>query len=131
MLAPLHALTHVAVLSEDDHVVDPSLQIRLSYTELDPYAVSVEFPAQDLTWTFARDLLEDGLLLPVGEGDVRVAPYHDRVCLTLCPGQPHEARFLFEPETLRSFLAASFARVPHGVETSWMEFDHELADLLA
>jgi hypothetical protein len=50
------------------------LLVELSYTASDPYAVRLAFHPDDspVRWDFARDLLSDGLLEPVGDGDVHV-----------------------------------------------------------
>lgn len=42
----------------------------------DPFAVSAVFTAggTQVLWTFARELLRDGLYAPAGGGDVMVAP---------------------------------------------------------
>jgi hypothetical protein len=50
------------------------LLVELSYTATDPYAVRLAFHPDDspVRWDFARDLLSDGMLEPVGDGDVHV-----------------------------------------------------------
>ncbi|MBB4979272.1 MULTISPECIES: SsgA family sporulation/cell division regulator [Streptomyces] len=50
---------------------------RLTYRAADPFAVRIVFHADaaaPVVWTFARELLLEGLFRPVGEGDVRVWP---------------------------------------------------------
>lgn len=62
------------VLSPDRTVPVPC---RLSYRTTDPYAVNITFhvtSASPVSWTFARDLLMEGLFRPAGHGDVRVWP---------------------------------------------------------
>jgi hypothetical protein len=59
-----------------------SLPVRagLQYDVADPYAVQVTFhtgsgsDGEIVGWTFARQLLTDGVTGPVGEGDVQVWP---------------------------------------------------------
>ena len=54
-----------------------TVSAQLSYDHRDPYAVCVSFnagSAERIEWTFARDLLDQGLWRPTGDGDVRVWP---------------------------------------------------------
>ncbi|MEV6002794.1 SsgA family sporulation/cell division regulator [Streptomyces griseomycini] len=50
--------------------------VRLTYRSADPYAVEAVFhpddPGNEITWSFARDLLLEGLEYHAGEGDVTV-----------------------------------------------------------
>ena len=54
------------------------VRARLAYDIADPYAVSVAFHTGSqkdddaVEWTFARQLLTDGVSSPVGQGDVQV-----------------------------------------------------------
>ena len=52
-----------------------AVEVSLTYDPGDPYAVTVRMHADSgtTTWTFARDLLADGLrsMVPLGEGRVR------------------------------------------------------------
>ncbi len=127
-----------------------SLPVRaaMRYDAADPYAVSVAFhtgashpdPAADagdaVEWTFARQLLTDGVMAPVGEGDVQVWPAQgsdptDRrvVCLSL---SSPSGRALFEvPLTeLVEFLGQTYEAVPTGSESGHVDVDAELALLL-
>lgn len=50
---------------------------RLAYRTDDPYAVHITFhigSEAPVHWTFARELLVEGVFRPVGEGDVRIRP---------------------------------------------------------
>ncbi|MFI0713352.1 SsgA family sporulation/cell division regulator [Streptomyces inhibens] len=59
------------------------LPLRMRYLPEDPLAVRLDFAVADatapngVTWVFGRDLLATGLILPTGEGDVRVRPHGD------------------------------------------------------
>ena len=55
-----------------------SLSATLAYGVEDPFAVSATFRTGDgdITWTFARDLLRDGMSESVGEGDIQIRPGH-------------------------------------------------------
>jgi hypothetical protein len=118
-----------------------SLPVRaaLRYDITDPYAVQVAFHTGNGTdgeiveWTFARQLLTDGVSAPVGEGDVQVWPSASAglpvVCLSL---SSPSGKALFEvplPE-LVDFLGQTYAAVPTGAESEHVDVDAELALLL-
>lgn len=111
----------------------------LRYEAGDPYAVHVGFhtgAGEDndvVEWTFARQLLTDGVTHPVGEGDVQVWPSHSPgrslVCLSLCSPS---GRALFEVPLgdLVQFLTQTYTMVPTGSESDFVDLDAELALLL-
>jgi hypothetical protein len=117
-----------------------SLPVRagLRYDITDPYAVQVSFltggsDGESVEWTFARQLLTDGVTAPVGEGDVQVWPSASAgapvVCLSL---SSPSGKALFEvplPE-LVDFLGQTYAAVPTGSESEHVDVDAELALLL-
>ena len=118
-----------------------SLPVRagLRYDVADPYAVQVSFHTGSgsegdiVEWTFARQLLTDGVSAPVGEGDVQVWPSASAglpvVCLSL---SSPSGKALFEvplPE-LVDFLGQTYAAVPTGAESAHVDVDAELALLL-
>jgi hypothetical protein len=118
-----------------------SLPVRASlrYDVTDPYAVQVAFhtgsgsDGEIVEWTFARQLLTDGVSAPVGEGDVQVWPSASSglpvVCLSL---SSPSGKALFEvplPE-LVDFLGQTYAAVPTGAESAHVDVDAELALLL-
>jgi hypothetical protein len=118
-----------------------SMPVRagLSYDAADPYAVTVAFhtgsgsSGEVVDWTFARQLLTDGVTAPVGQGDVQVWPSSDAgepvVCLSL---SSPSGKALFEvpvPE-LVEFLTMTYAAVPTGSESEHVDVDAELALLL-
>jgi hypothetical protein len=118
-----------------------SLPVRagLQYDVADPYAVQVTFhtgsgsDGEIVGWTFARQLLTDGVTGPVGEGDVQVWPSTSAglgvVCLSLTSPS---GKALFEvplPE-LVDFLGQTYASVPSGLESEHVDVDAELALLL-
>lgn len=111
----------------------------LDYDTADPYAVQVSFhtgapsSGEVVQWTFARQLLSDGVARPAGEGDVQVWPSTTAgssvVCLSL---SSPSGRALFEvPLTeLAEFLGRTYAAVPTGTESEHVDLDAELALLL-
>jgi len=119
----------------------PSLPVRaeLRYDVADPYAVQIGFHtgstgASDVVeWTFARQLLGDGVRTRSGEGDVQVWPSSTEgepaICLSL---SSPSGRALFEVPLagLVEFLTQSYAAVPTGSEADHVDMDAELALLL-
>lgn len=109
----------------------------LRYHPGDPYAVHVTFRTgsddEVVEWTFARQLLTDGVARPVGDGDVQVWPaYADRapvVCLAL---SSPAGRAVFEMPlgALAEFLTRTYTVVPTGCESDFVDLDAELAALL-
>ena len=108
----------------------------LTYDHADPYAVRVAFHtggSDIVEWTFARSLLTDGVTHPVGEGDVQVWPSHSNghpvVCISL---SSPSGRAMFEsPLTqLVEFLTRTYAVVPTGSESDYVDVEAELALLL-
>ena len=120
-----------------------SLPVRagLDYDVEDPYAVTVSFHTGSPTtggdvvqWTFARQLLSDGVTAPAGEGDVQVWPSTGNgggavVCLSL---SSPSGRALFEVPLgdLVEFLGRTYDAVPTGAESAHVDVDAELALLL-
>lgn len=119
----------------------PSLPVRaeLRFDVDDPYAVQIAFHTGSHTagevveWTFARQLLGDGVRALVGEGDVQVWPSSAEgdavVCLSL---SSPSGRALFEVPLagLVEFLTQTYAAVPTGSEADYVDVDTELALLL-
>ncbi len=119
-----------------------SLPVRadLDYDVTDPYAVSVAFHTGSgpiggdvVQWTFARQLLSDGVSAPAGEGDVQVWPSTSGgasvVCLSL---SSPSGRALFEVPlgSLVEFLGRTYQAVPTDGESDHVDVDAELALLL-
>jgi hypothetical protein len=119
-----------------------SLPVRadLDYDVMDPYAVQVSFHTGSggssgdvVQWTFARQLLSDGVTVPAGEGDVQVWPSTASglpvVCLSL---SSPSGRALFEVplSELVEFLSRTYDTVPTGAESDHVDVDAELALML-
>jgi hypothetical protein len=107
----------------------------LSYDVDEPYAVTALFRTSDgdVAWVFGRDLLEDGMSAPVGEGDVAVWPSTTRgirvICLSLA--SPSGSALLeADHAAVQSFLDDSYRAVPLGSESGLLDLDAELAALL-
>ena len=118
-----------------------SLPVRagLSYDAVDPYAVTVAFHTgvagngDVVQWTFARQLLTDGVRAPVGQGDVQVWPSatdgDSVVCLSLS-SPSGKALFEVPVSELVEFLTMTYAAVPTGSESDHVDLDTELAAVL-
>lgn len=117
----------------------PSLPVlaTLRYDATDPYAICVSFhtgaDGAVVEWSFARQLLTDGVTHPVGEGDVHVWPTTraGRPLISLALTSPSGAA-LFETslDEVVEFLSRSYAAVPTGSESDYIDIDAELALLL-
>jgi len=105
----------------------------MRYEADDPYAVHVGFRTggeEVVEWTFARQLLTDGVTSPVGDGDVQVWPSADAgaqvVCLSLC-SPSGQALFEVPLSGLVEFLTRTYSAVPTGSESEHVDLDAELA----
>ena len=108
----------------------------------DPFAVTMVFyPNGDpdggppISWTFARELIAQGMHRPAGIADVRIEP-HNMIAIRLTLSAPGddggtESQSLYLPRrAVRRFLLQSYDAVPAGRESGFLELDAELADLL-
>jgi hypothetical protein len=111
----------------------------LRYEPVDPYAVQVVFhaggdePGAEVSWSFARQLLVDGLREPSGMGDVRVWPWvgDDGPAAALALSSP-DGHALFEVPraSLEDFLSRTYTQVALGAESEYLDLDATLANLL-
>lgn len=115
------------------------VRARMAYDIADPYAVSVAFHTgghdedEAVEWTFARQLLTDGVSTAVGQGDVQVwpAPSEDGPIVCLALSSPSgKATFEIRVPELVEFLALTYDAVPTGSESDHVDVDAELALLL-
>lgn len=88
------------------------LSAVLRFDAADPLAVRLCFPPEasldgtEVTWTFGRELLDEGLGAPAGEGDVHVRPCLSNLARTVVELHSPEGVAVLEfPSTeLRRFL---------------------------
>ena len=112
-----------------------TVPVRLGYRPADPWAVTAVFRTADgdVTWVFGRELLEEGLAGPSGEGDVAVWPVSTAVgtLLYLSLASPNGSALLeADPVAVREFLDRTYVHVPAGTESSRFDLDAELARLV-
>ena len=116
------------------------VKASLRYEPEDPYAVHVIFHAGsteasgEVSWSFARQLLADGMSEPTGIGDVRVWPWAsprgDFVALALSSPDGN-ALFEVPRSILVRFLRRTYVAVPRGRESDHLDVDAAVNRLLA
>jgi hypothetical protein len=112
------------------------LEGELVFDPADPYAISMNLEARSgtVTWTFARELLDQGLYSPSGDGDVQVWPCLSGagdavVIIELC--SPDGTALLQAPSrTVHDFVARTLDIVPAGQESAHLALDTLIAQLL-
>ncbi|MYX96480.1 SsgA family sporulation/cell division regulator [Streptomyces sp. SID486] len=110
---------------------------RLSYRSDDPYAVHITFhinSEQPVHWTFARDLLVEGVFRPCGHGDVRVWPtkVNGRGVVLMALSSPDGDALLQAPvPQVSAWLERTLRVVPPGAEGGRLGLDDALDQLLA
>lgn len=122
------------VLSPERSIAVPA---RLVYRAEDPYAVHIAFHVGSqapVHWTFARELMVEGVFRPSGHGDVRVWPTkadgRSVICLAL--SSPDGDALLQAPTVpVSAWLERTLRAVPPGSERDQLGLDEELATLLA
>ena len=108
---------------------------RLKYERRDPYAVTIVFRTGlgPVEWIFARNLLDVGLLIPSGDGNIVVRPCHadeTRVFLDLA-APAGSAVLSADARELATFLDLTYDLVPPGGESRWIDIDDALSRLVA
>ncbi|MGW0468557.1 SsgA family sporulation/cell division regulator [Streptomyces sp. NPDC003027] len=122
------------VLSPERSVPVPA---RLAYRTGDPYAVHITFHIgsdHPVSWTFARELLVEGVFRPCGHGDVRIWPtkVDDRDVVLMALSSPDGDALLEAPSAqVSAWLERTLRAVPPGTEAEQLGIDDGLAELLA
>ncbi|MGW2774623.1 SsgA family sporulation/cell division regulator [Streptomyces olivaceoviridis] len=122
------------VLSPERSVPVPA---RLAYRSDDPYAVHITFhidSAHPVDWTFARDLLVEGVFRPCGDGDVRMWPAKadGRAVVLMALSSPDGDALLQAPvPQVSAWLERTLRAVPPGTEGARLGIDDALDHLLA
>jgi hypothetical protein len=126
------------------------LMAGLSYSCADPYAVRMAFDIgtdKPVEWILARELLAAALHGSEGLGDVRAWPSAascdpDVVAmgggaagpaiLNIAMSSPYgQAQFEVSAKAIEDFLQRTYQLVPSGQESSYLDFDAELTELLS
>ena len=105
------------------------VEAELEYDPTCPYAVTARFTVDDatVTWTFARDLLGQGVFEPAGSGEVRIRPDlddagHAAVLIEL--HSPQGVALLLAPSSeVARFLDRSTNAVRPGTESGYLDID--------
>jgi hypothetical protein len=122
------------VLSPERSIPVPA---RLGYRSDDPYAVHISFHIDSehpVTWTFARELLVEGVFRPYGHGDVRVWPTKadGRGVVLMALSSPDGDALLEAPiPQVSAWLERTLRVVPPGTEGGQLGVDDALDQLLA
>lgn len=122
------------LLTADDEEL--AVTVTLRHTSADPFAVHFVFPAwisldgEEVTWTFARGLLEEGLGSPAGLGNVHVRPAGPTRTAVEFRGAEGVALLLFDTTALHRFLLRSYAVTEPGSEPLGPALERGLAWLL-
>ncbi|MET7754006.1 SsgA family sporulation/cell division regulator [Streptomyces sp. NPDC005389] len=122
------------VLSPERAVPVPA---RLAYRTGDPYAVHITFHIgtdHPVNWTFARELLVEGVFRACGHGDVRIWPtkVDGRSVVLMALSSPDGDALLEAPSAqVSAWLERTLRAVPPGTESERLGIDDGLAELLA
>ncbi|MGP4008796.1 SsgA family sporulation/cell division regulator [Streptomyces sp. 4N124] len=122
------------ILSPERSIPVPA---RLSFRSDDPYAVHISFHINSdapVHWTFARDLLVEGVFRPCGNGDVRVWPTkaEGRSVVLMALSSPDGDALLEAPAAqVSAWLERTLRVVPPGTEGEQLGIDDALDQLLA
>jgi hypothetical protein len=116
-------------------LVGARVDAELRYSTTSPYEVTATFTSRaDLSvvvWSFARELLFDGLFVAAGHGDVSVRPAQDGDTIDLKLRSDSGHVVLNAPASdIAEFLAETHRLVAPGDEASWFDFDEELDRLV-
>ncbi|MEU6775744.1 SsgA family sporulation/cell division regulator [Streptomyces sp. NPDC046759] len=110
---------------------------RLGYRSDDPYAVHITFHINSdcpVNWTFARELLVEGVFRPCGRGDVRTWPtkVEGRSVVLMALSSPDGDALLEAPiPQVSAWLERTLRAVPPGTEGGQLGIDDALDQLLA
>ncbi|OIK06460.1 hypothetical protein BIV23_08425 [Streptomyces monashensis] len=115
-----------------------SMRVALRYEADDPYAVRAVFDPQGeggtVEWFFSRDMLAQALSEHTGRGDVCMWPAGESgrdVVYVVLRSPAGSALLEFPAQGVESFLRETWSVVPPGAESSRLDLDAELAQLLA
>lgn len=116
----------------------PVVQAELRYRSHQPFAVELSLrlgDAESVEWSFARELLLQGLHAPAGCGDVQLFPAHGPLpvgAAVMIELRSPDGRAVLRADRagLAQFASATLDLVPLGTEREHYNLDVELAALL-
>ncbi|MFG3495900.1 SsgA family sporulation/cell division regulator [Streptomyces sp. NPDC047928] len=111
-----HAVVHDKLFMR---LQDLPVLAHMTYDVRDPYAVTVAFTSGGRVyaeWRLDRGMLRDGMLRPVGVGDVRMWPESDPSDAGLHIELCREVVFRVSERSLKRFLDRTYEAVPEGEE---------------
>jgi hypothetical protein len=129
----LQQAVHARLITADEQ--EKPVPAVLRYTADDPFAVYFDFPphaaldGEEVSWTFARALLEEGLRGPAGCGDVQLWPCGRERTVVEFHSPYGMALLQFDTAVLRRFLLRSYAVVAAGQEDVGEVVDRGLSAL--
>ncbi|MFF2852144.1 SsgA family sporulation/cell division regulator [Streptomyces sp. NPDC058001] len=135
MSVSLHQPTRARLITPERQERD--LMVTLRYDADDPLAVHVVFPVEvsrdgtEVVWTFGRELLETGLRIPTGCGDVHIWPCGRARTVLEVHAPDGMALVQFDEAALRRFLVRTYALVPAGQEDLGPAVERGLSALFA
>lgn len=126
----------VVVECDDERSRPRQLRTQFGYRAADPYAVTATFfaTAGPVTWTFARELLVQGMLEPAGLADVHVWPCLDergRAVVIIELSSP-DGQLVLQAMTseIQRFVHQTLVLVPAGAEDERIDLDTLVDQLL-
>jgi hypothetical protein len=112
------------------------LEGELVFDRADPYAVLMHLEARSgtVTWTFARELLAEGLYHPTGDGDVQVWPClsssGEAVVMIELISPDGQALLQAPSRDVHGFVTSTLEVLPMGQESGHLAIDALISQLL-
>lgn len=113
------------------------LDAEFEFDPNDPFAVSVLFKGEPVPvrWTFARELLTEGLYEPTGDGDVHIWPClsaNGTAVVIIELNSPSGEVLIQTPSReVTGFVQRMMSMVPAGAEAELVDLDAEISSLFA
>lgn len=122
----------VSVTLEGKAVVGPKapVPVRFEYDPQDPFAVTLWFDDDQVSWGVSRELLADGLRDHAGQGDLRLWPTDTGEIEMLFESPDGWVIYQFSEKLLTKFLADTYEVVARGKEMEKVDIDQEIDRLL-
>lgn len=115
----------------EGHPALVTVACSIIYTADEPYQIVFRFHSDNSynEWTFARDILIEGLECPTGEGDVKARADEQWFTMTFANTESKEiAEVWTEVDHIKEVVNTMLALVPRGKEV--LNFDEELQSLM-